>query len=112
MKGNSDCHIFTEEGRNNYDSIFRKHGNCNSLSEEVVVLDKYKERNKEICIDILNGETLSKSAGKFGLSTERGRQIASQVVKMADKETWDKSHFSVKYFRSKKQMLIQKINEL
>ena len=77
---------------------------------------KYKERNKQICIDILNGVAIAAAAGKYNLTPERGRQIQSEMIRYVDINTWEASKKNQRscntaYLRNLKLDLVPKIKE-
>ena len=47
------------------------------------------ERNKDICIDVLNGSTLEKVAAKHGITRERVRQILGKRIRRACPDYWE-----------------------
>lgn len=73
------------------------------------------ERNKNIAIDILNGETMKVVAGRYHVTPERTRQITCKMTRIVDKELCAESFGtqrspSIVFLRKNKSLLITKIN--
>lgn len=78
--------------------------------------EKDKERNKSICVDILNGESMRVVGLRYGVSTERTRQIQTKMMKMIDYDMYKKSivgwSCSTAFLREHKNEIIPKVIEL